>query len=71
MWHFSAGTKRPRSRSMHMKRRRPTKVAVTRRMKTSRAALDRLLDPNNAPVTIGTLENAAAALNRRLEVELR
>ena len=41
------------------------------RMKTSRAALDRLLDPNNPSVTIGTLEKAAVALNRRLKVELR
>jgi hypothetical protein len=40
-------------------------------MKTSRAALDRLFAPNNPSVTIGTLEKAAAALNRRLTVELR
>jgi antitoxin HicB len=40
-------------------------------MKTSRAALDRLLDPDNPSVTIGTLEKAATALNRRLTVELR
>jgi len=33
--------------------------------------LDRLLDPNNPSVTIGTVEKAAAALNRRLTVELR
>jgi antitoxin HicB len=54
-----------------MKRRRLTKVAMANRMKTSRAALDRLLDPNNPSVTIGTLQKAAAALNRRLRVELR
>ena len=54
-----------------MKRRRLTKMAMASRMKTSRAALDRLLDPNNPSVTIGTLERAAAALNRRLMVELR
>jgi antitoxin HicB len=54
-----------------MKRRRLTKMAMASRMKTSRAALDRLLDPNNPSVTIGTLEKAAAALNRRLRVELR
>jgi hypothetical protein len=33
--------------------------------------LDRLLDRNNSSVTIGTLEKAAAALNRRRKVELR
>jgi hypothetical protein len=54
-----------------MKRRRLTKVAMATRMRTSRAALDRLLDPDNPSVTIGTLEKAAAALNRRLNVELR
>jgi DNA-binding Xre family transcriptional regulator len=54
-----------------MKRRRLTKLAMAARMKTSRAALDRLLDPDNPSVTIGTLEKAAAALNRRLTVELR
>lgn len=30
------------------------------RMKMGRAALDRLLDPDNPSVTIGTLEKAAA-----------
>jgi len=54
-----------------MKRRRLTKMAMASRMKTSRAALDRLLDPNNPSVTIGTLQKAAAALNRQLKVELR
>ena len=54
-----------------MKRRRLTKLAMAARMKTSRAALDRLLDPDNPSVTIGTLEKAATALNRRLTVELR
>jgi len=57
--------------AMEMKRRRLTKMAMASRMNTSRAALDRLLDPNNPSVTIGTLEKAAAALNRRLRVELR
>jgi hypothetical protein len=56
---------------LEMKRLRLTKMAMARRMKTSRAALDRLLDPNNPSVTIGTLERAASALNRRLKVELR
>jgi len=36
-------------------------MAMASRMKTSRAALDRLLDPNNPSVTIATLEKAAAA----------
>ena len=57
--------------AMEMKRCRLTKMAMASRMKTSRAALDRLLDPDNPSVTIGTLERAAAALNRWLTVELR
>lgn len=57
--------------AMEMKRCRLTKMAMASCMKTSRAALDRLLDPDNPSVTIGTLERAAAALNRRLTVELR
>jgi DNA-binding Xre family transcriptional regulator len=57
--------------AVEMKRRHLTKTAMASRMKTSRAALDRLLDPDNPSVTIGTLERAAAALNRRLTVELR
>lgn len=40
-------------------------------MKMSRAALDRLLDPNNPSVTSGRLEKSTAALNRRLRVDLR
>jgi hypothetical protein len=53
-----------------MKRCRLTKSAMAERMKTSRAALDRLLDPANPSVTIGTLERAASAVNRKLRVEL-
>jgi antitoxin HicB len=47
-----------------------TKSALARRMKTSRAQLDRLLDPNNESVTLGTLTRAAHAVVRRLRMEL-
>lgn len=40
------------------------------RMKTSRAAVDRLLDPSNNSVTLNTLEKAARALGQKLKVEL-
>ena len=49
-----------------MKARNLTKTALARRMNTSRAALDRLLDPENPSVTFLTLENAAHALNKTL-----
>jgi hypothetical protein len=53
-----------------MKRRKLTKSAMATRMKTSRAALERLLDPSNPSVTISMLERAAMALNRKLRIEL-
>ena len=52
-----------------MKKHRITKTVMARRMKTSRAALDRLLDPDNTSVTLQTLERAAQALGKRLRVE--
>jgi antitoxin HicB len=47
-------------------------IAVLReaRMKTSRAQLDRLLDPENESVTLGTLARAAQAVGRHLRMEL-
>lgn len=53
-----------------MKRRRLTKSAMANRMNTSRAALERLLDPANPSVTLSTLERAAVALGKKLVVEL-
>jgi len=47
-----------------------TKVEMARRMKTSRAALDRLLDPGNGAVTLQTLSRAANAIGRGLRIEL-
>ena len=53
-----------------MKARNLTKAALARRMNTSRAALDRLLDPENPSVTLLTLENAALALNKTLAIQM-
>jgi DNA-binding Xre family transcriptional regulator len=47
-----------------------TKAELARRMKTSRAQLDRLLDPQNESVTLSTLTRAAHAVGRHLRVEL-
>jgi DNA-binding Xre family transcriptional regulator len=47
-----------------------TKTTMAKRMKTSRAALERLLDPENGSVTLQTLERAALALGKRLQIEL-
>lgn len=47
-----------------------TKSELARRMQTSRAQLDRLLDPDNESVTLGTLARAAQAVGRKLRFEL-
>lgn len=53
-----------------MSERSLTKSEMARRMATSRSALDRLLDPENASVTLQTLQSAVQALGGRLTVEL-
>lgn len=47
-----------------------SKSEMARRMRTSRAALNRLLDPDNPSVTLLTVDRAATALGKRLRVEL-
>jgi len=53
-----------------MKRKGITKVRMAEMMKTSRAQVDRLLDPNNANATLETLMRAAKAVGRELRLEL-
>lgn len=47
-----------------------SKAEMARRMNTSRAAVDRLLDYDSGSATLATLEKAATALGRRLHVAL-
>ncbi len=47
-----------------------SKTDMARRMKTSRAQLNRLLDPDNQAVTLETLQRAAAAVGRQVRLEL-
>lgn len=47
-----------------------SKAELARRMNTSRAAVDRLLDPASPSATLLTLEKAACALGLRLQVAL-
>ena len=54
-----------------MKEKDLSKAEMARRMQTSRAALDRLLDPEYDAVTLSTLRKAAAAVGRELLLELR
>jgi len=47
-----------------------TKSALATEMKTSRAQIDRLLDPHNPGVTLDTLQRAAKIVGRNLKLEL-
>jgi antitoxin HicB len=47
-----------------------SKAAMARKMRTSRAALDRLLNPSNTSVTLHTLQKAAQSIGKRLKLEL-
>ena len=53
-----------------MKEQKLTKVAMAKRMNTSRSALDRQLDPLNSSVSLDTLTRAAAAVGREIRLEL-
>ena len=53
-----------------LRQRRLPKDTLAKRMKTSRASLDRLLDPDNPSVTLSTLSKAATALGCTLHIEL-
>lgn len=54
-----------------MEKQRLTKSALARKLKTSRAQLDRLLDPENTGVTLEALARAAQAVGRQLQLVLR
>ena len=53
-----------------MKKRRITKKLMAELMKTSRAQVDRLLDPTNGSATIEGLQRAARIVGRELRMEL-
>ena len=54
-----------------MEQQNLSKAAMARAMRTSRSALDRLLDPDVRSVTLLTIERAARALGKKLTVALR
>jgi antitoxin HicB len=53
-----------------MKKKGLTKTAMAAKMETTRAQLDRLLDPDNDSVTLATLKRAARTLGKSLKLEL-
>jgi antitoxin HicB len=68
----AAALKRAVALKVHdlMRRQRMNKSAMAARMRTSRAAIHRLLDPENTSVTLATLNRAARSLGRRVKIEL-
>jgi len=53
-----------------MKKKRLTKKKLAELMHTSRAQVDRILDPEKGNVTIETLQRAATLVGRQLRFEL-
>lgn len=53
-----------------MKKKRITKQKMAELMKTSRAQIDRLLDPDNGSATIESLQRAARIVGRDLRLQL-
>ena len=53
-----------------MSKHRLTKTAMAARMETTRAQLDRVLNPRDGNVTIETLQRAASAVGKKLRLEL-
>ena len=53
-----------------MAEQKVSKAEMAKRMHTSRAALDRLLDPDHEAVTLSTLQKAATDLGREIRLEL-
>lgn len=53
-----------------MKAQKLTKTAMAAKMRTSRAALNRLLDASDTSLTLTTLASAAAALGKHVKIEL-
>ena len=68
----SAAIKRVLARQITeaMKEQGLSNAEMARRMHTSRAAVVRLLDPQNEAVTLSTLSKAAQAVGRELYLEL-
>ena len=59
-----------RQLAREMKKKRITKQRMAELMKTSRAQVDRLLDPDNGSATIESLQRAARVVGRDLRLQL-
>ena len=54
----------------HMKKKDITQTRMAEILKTSRSGLQRLLDPDNYSVTLLTLNRAASALGKKININL-
>ena len=68
----AAALKRAVALNVHdlMKQQGMNKSAMAAQMRTSRAAIHRLLDPENTSVTLATLNRAARSLGCKVKIEL-
>ena len=68
----SAAIKRVLARQLEaaMKEKKVSRTEMARRMHTSRAALNRLLNPGHDSVTLATLRKAATVVGREIRLEL-
>ena len=68
----AAAIKRVLARQLayEMKKKKITKQRMAALMKTSRAQVDRLLDPDNGSATIESLQRAAHIVGRELRMQL-
>lgn len=53
-----------------MEKNNLSKTAMSRKLQTSRAALDRLLDQNNTSITLDSMIKVAQITGKRLEINL-
>ena len=53
-----------------MKAQNITKTRMAKMMNTSRAVVNRLLNPDNSSLTLSTLESATQALGKRLNISI-
>jgi predicted transcriptional regulator len=59
-----------RQLAAEMKKKKITKKRMAELMRTSRAQVDRLLDPDNGGATIESLQRAAKIVGRELRMQL-
>ena len=56
--------------AQEMKAQKITKTKMAQMMNTSRAVVNRLLNPDNSSLTLNTLESATQALGKRLSIAI-